>query len=90
MSDTIVSIRMPNSLASKLKILSKKKNFLDLSEMIRSIVRNKWIEASSQELMQVKKLRADISEELKKKTMDKVRQELVQELEKIKKELKND
>jgi len=42
-TDIIVSIRMPYSLANELKRLAKSAHFMDTSEEIRSIVRQKFL-----------------------------------------------
>lgn len=83
MTDVMVSVRMPKSLLLELKELAKKHHFLDLSEEIRSIVRNKWMEHTKPELLELKKLRENIEEDIKKKSEEKVREEVRKELEKI-------
>lgn len=88
MTDVMVSIRMPKSMLSELKELSKTQHFLDLSEMVRGITRKKWIQNTNPELYELKMLRKGIEEELKKKSIEKVREEVNKELEKIKTQLK--
>ncbi len=44
MSDHVVSVRMPSSLVSELKNLAEKNHYMDVSEEIRSILREKWME----------------------------------------------
>lgn len=44
MLDQIVSVRMPVSLVNELKNISEKNHFLDVSEAIRSIIRERWTE----------------------------------------------
>ena len=87
MTDVMVSVRMPKSLLLELKELTKKQHFLDLSELIRSITRKKWIQYTNPELYELKSLRKGIEDELKKKSVERVREEVNKELEKIKKEL---
>jgi len=41
MADKLVSIRMPNPLITELKSLVKKNHYLDLSEELRSIIRQR-------------------------------------------------
>ena len=41
MRNVIVSVRMPRSMANELKTLSKTNHFLDVSEEIRTIIREK-------------------------------------------------
>lgn len=44
MADQIVSVRMPSSLVDELKDLAEKNHFLDVSEEIRSLLRENWRE----------------------------------------------
>ena len=79
---------MPKSLASELRELAKIQHFLDLSEEVRSIVRQKWISYTSPELFELKKLRENIEDEIKRKSTKKVQEEVAKELDKIKAQLK--
>ena len=88
MNDVMVSVRMPKSLAEELRNLTKKHHFLDISEHVRSIVRARWIESENPQLSEIKKLREDIEGELKRKSAEKVQEEVARELEKIKEQLK--
>lgn len=90
MNDVMITIRMPSSLVSELKELAKSEHFLDLSEEVRSIVRSKWIESSNPELFELKKLREDVTEEVKKKSMRKVYDEIGKELQKIKEQIQKE
>lgn len=88
MKDVIVSIRMPWPLVSELRELAKTQNFLDLSEEIRSIVRQKWNAYAQPELFHLKKLREGIESEIRQNTTEKIQKEVVRELEMIKSQLK--
>ena len=88
MTDVMVSVRMPKSLLDKLNAYVKANDYLDLSESIRSIVRKKWMEHTNPELMEMKKLREDIKDELQQATIKKVRHEVNNELKKIQQQLK--
>ena len=90
MNDVMVSIRMPKSLASELRLLAKTQHFLDLSEEVRSIVRKKWVQYTGPELFELKKLREGIGKEIKQKSIEKVREEVNKELEKIKMQLRKE
>ena len=46
MTDAIVSVRMPLSLVDELKLLAEKNHFLDVSEEIRSLLRDEWQKSS--------------------------------------------
>lgn len=43
MKDTIVSVRMPSTLVKELKDLAEKNHYMDLSEELRSVIRDKVI-----------------------------------------------
>jgi Arc/MetJ-type ribon-helix-helix transcriptional regulator len=88
MTDAMVSVRMPKSMFLELKELSKKHHFLDLSELIRGLTRKKWIRYTNPELFELKKLREDIELEVRKKSIEKVREEVNKELEKIRSQIK--
>ena len=88
MNDVMVSVRMPKSLSSELKSLVNQNHFLDLSEEVRSIVREKWMGAVNPELFEIKKLRDNIETELRKKSAKRIDEEVAKELEKIKSQLK--
>ncbi|MEA2036658.1 MAG: hypothetical protein U9O94_04065 [Nanoarchaeota archaeon] len=90
MKDIMVSIRMPETLLSELKSWAEEEHYMDVSEQIRTIVRDKWIEDKQPELMQLKKLREDIGKELKEKREKIVTRELARELEKIKDDIKKE
>ncbi len=88
MSDTIVSIRMPKSLANELKRLADSEHFLDVSEEVRSIVRQKWNFHQNPGLFEIKKLRESIETDVREKTQKKIQQEVARELEKIRDQLR--
>jgi Arc/MetJ-type ribon-helix-helix transcriptional regulator len=44
MPDKIVSVRMPSAMISELKEIAEKNHFLDVSEELRSLLRDKWLE----------------------------------------------
>lgn len=44
MPDKIISVRMPSSLINELKELAEKNHYLDVSEEIRSLLREKYLE----------------------------------------------
>jgi Arc/MetJ-type ribon-helix-helix transcriptional regulator len=86
--DVMVSIRMPKSLANELKQLTEEMYFLDLSEHVRSVVRQKWMEMQNPQLSEIKKLREDIEAQVRRKSAEKIQEEVARELEKIKEQLK--
>ena len=60
--DKIVSVRMPLTLVLELKELAEKNHYLDVSETIRSLLRQEWLDHQSphkskvHELKQISKL----------------------------------
>lgn len=90
MTDVMVSVRMPASLTLALKELKKKKSFLDLSEEVRSLIREKWMQHTRPELYELKKLREDIKKELRKKSSVEIQKQVIKELDKIKSQLKEE
>lgn len=84
----IVSVRMPKTLSKELKKAAREKHFLDVSEEIRSIVRKKWIENTNPLLFELKKLREEVSGEVRKRSISKVQDQVNKELEIIKRRLK--
>ena len=47
LNEVLVSVRMPESLFSKLKELAEKEHCLDVSEELRSIIRKEWLKATN-------------------------------------------
>ena len=90
MHDIMVSIRLPESLLLELKSLAEREHYMDISEEIRSIVRDKWMHFKQPELTELKKLKEEIKKELKKKKEKIVRLEVIKELEEIKEEVKKE
>ncbi|MFH1642054.1 MAG: hypothetical protein ABIC04_04090 [Nanoarchaeota archaeon] len=88
MSDVLVSVRMPESLLSKLKELAEKEHYMDVSEKIRSITRKNWLKSMYPELAEVARLRKDIMDEIRKKSEKEVTKKVVSELNEIKNQLK--
>ncbi len=90
MNDVMVSIKIPESLLSELKNLVEKEHYMDISESIRSIVRDEWLHFKQPELMELKKLKDEMMTELKKKREKIVRLEIIKELEQIKEGIKQE
>ena len=47
MNDVIVSVRMPKSLAEQLREIAKRHHFMDVSEAVRSILRQKYFQSQA-------------------------------------------
>ena len=88
MADSIVSLRIPSSLIKELKDLAKKNHYMDVSEEVRSILREKWLMFTNPMLHELIKVRKDIQHELEKKSMKKEQKEVLEELRRIKEYLR--
>lgn len=85
--NSIVSVRMPSSLVKTLKELAQKNHFMDLSEELRFIVKQKMIEQIDPFSFQIQKLKDEIRDGVSKKSqMDRTR--FVEELAKVLDEIK--
>ena len=84
MNDVIVSIRIPERLLSVLQKLVENGYYMDVSEVLRSIVRERWMYSKHPELEELRKLREDIKKGVTKKTEKIVMQQVMEELNKIK------
>ena len=60
----MVSIRMPVSLVKELQAISDKKHYLDLSELIRSIVRSKAQQYNNPYASNIQKIVHDIQKQV--------------------------
>jgi len=75
----MISIRIPSSLVEELKQSSKKDHYLDLSEAVRSIIRNNYLKNKDPAAFELKKLRKEISKNISYKNQE----DLIDELRKI-------
>lgn len=89
-NNSLVSIRMPKALFNELKGLADRNHYLDVSEQVRSIARNKWQESKDPRAYHLKRLRTEIADALKTKTEEKTQEQLIKELERIKNSLIGD
>jgi len=72
--DVIVGVRMPKRLLLALKAVSEKRHFLDTSEAVRSMVRQRWLEATGPELKKkVLFKEKEIKEIQRKRLLEKIR-----------------
>ena len=83
----VVSVRMPSSLVHELKDFAQKNHFMDVSDELRYIIKQKMIEQIDPFAFQIQRLKDEIRGEVSKKSqMDRVR--FVEELNKLLDELK--
>lgn len=78
---------MPSTLVQELRVLAEKNHFMDLSEEIRSIVRQKCLEQTAPYNQQLKKVVRDIEEEVTKKEKVQTKKELITNLKSLLEEL---
>jgi len=88
MDDVMVSIRMPESLFEALQKEVKEGHYLDISELLRTIVRKQWNIHQQPELAIMKKLRLEIEKDLKAISKEKLQKEVNNELKKIQEHIK--
>jgi Arc/MetJ-type ribon-helix-helix transcriptional regulator len=88
MNDVMISIRMPKGLVNELKELAVENHYMDLSDEIRQVVKQKCLFEIEPYRHELKKVRENLEKEIitKKTTQDK--EKLVAELKKIIDELK--
>jgi len=80
MKDLIISVRMPASLVKELKELSEKNHYMDLSEELRSVLRDKCTEYKQRQSTPDKKVSDSISTQ--QKTLVEGLQSIIRELQK--------
>src|SRR3989338_9747533 len=89
-TDVLVTVRLPVSLLEELKILVQMQHYMDASEAIRSILRQKREQYSDPLTYEVRQLSSSIQEELKRGIARKSEQRLVEELKKIREKIKEE
>jgi Arc/MetJ-type ribon-helix-helix transcriptional regulator len=61
MADKIVSVRMPLSLVEELKVLAEENHYLDVSEEIRSLLRQEYLAHKRPAVSKVQELKKNLS-----------------------------
>lgn len=64
MTEVLVSVRIPSRLVEKLKAAASAKHFLDLSEVVRSIIRQRWYRDKQPILYELNRIRDELKEEI--------------------------
>lgn len=90
MPDSLVSIRLPKSLAEELNLVVRKDHYMDASEAIRSILREQFERHSDPYAYELKELRESITKEMKEQISRKSEQRIVDELKKMKERIRHD
>ena len=80
---TLVSIKIPAPLYKKLEEKAKEEHYLDISEAIKTIIRNKYLETNNPET-RINQLRQEIMKKLETKVNSEVQEKVIEELSNIK------
>lgn len=81
MAEKIVSVKMPGSLVGELKRLTSEHHYLDLSEQVRSVVRQKCLKYS-QPYDDITKLRRDLEQQINSANASR-KEQILQELQRL-------
>lgn len=79
MAEKVVSVKMPPSLVHELRTLTEKHHYIDLSEQVRSIVRQKCVKYSQQDSQN---LLHDIERQIKESNQQR-KEQILRELQKL-------
>lgn len=85
MKDAVVSVRIPSSLVTELKLLAKENHYVDLSEQIREIIRQNLIQYDLEE-----QHNSEPEKNQPKKTQPKDKEVLLAQLQSLIEELKKE
>ena len=80
---SIVSVRMPSTLVLEMRRLAKENHYLDISELIRSIVRTKASQLTTPYAEDLKRVVADLEREISQRKRLDERQELIDNIKRV-------
>lgn len=83
MAERIVSVKMPGSLVRELHTLREQHHYLDLSEQLRSIVRQKCLALTNPYTEELRRLRSDLEQDAVQSTNQNAREQVLKELIKL-------
>ena len=66
MTEVLVSVRIPRKLDRKLKEAAMDKHYLDVSEAVRSIIRQRWFLEKDPVIYQLDRIKDEINAEIHK------------------------
>jgi len=89
MKDIMISVRVPSGLVKELKELTEKNHYLDLSEHMRSIIREKSMQFAEPYRYELSKMREQMESKISSNKAIEEKKKLVEELRNIIQELKN-
>jgi Arc/MetJ-type ribon-helix-helix transcriptional regulator len=86
--DIMISIRVPSTLVKELKLLTEKNHYMDLSEHMRAIMREKSMQYVEPYRYELTKMREEMESKISANKAVDEKKKLVEELRSIIKELK--
>ncbi|MFA6073364.1 MAG: hypothetical protein WC758_04590 [Candidatus Woesearchaeota archaeon] len=89
MKDVMISVRIPSGLLKELKEITEEKHYLDLSEHVRSIIREKSMQYVEPYRYELSKMREEMERNMSSNKSIGEKKKLVEELKAIIKELKD-
>lgn len=81
MSERVISVKMPSTLVKELRNLTASHHYLDLSEQVRSVVRQKCLKYT-QPYDDVAKLKQDLESQIKSSNQMR-KEQILQELQRL-------
>jgi Arc/MetJ-type ribon-helix-helix transcriptional regulator len=87
--DVMISVRVPSGLVKELKELTEKNHYLDLSEHMRAIIREKSMQYAEPYRYELSKMREQMENKISSNKAIEEKKKLVEELRNIIQELKN-
>lgn len=89
MKDVMISVRIPSGLVKELKELTEKNHYMDLSEHMRAIIREKSMQYVEPYRYELSKMRKEMENNISANKALEEKKKLVEELKSIIKELKD-
>jgi Arc/MetJ-type ribon-helix-helix transcriptional regulator len=89
MKDVMISVRVPSGLVKELKELTEKNHYMDLSEHMRAIIREKSMQYVEPYRYELSKMRKEMENNISSNKAIEEKKKLVEELKSIIKELKD-
>jgi Arc/MetJ-type ribon-helix-helix transcriptional regulator len=77
MADVVIAVRVPRTLVAELKERTEQDHFADLSEQLRSIIRRGCLKYTNPVTHEIKELKEQLKEELRKETGELKTEELL-------------
>lgn len=89
MKDVMISVRVPSGLVKELRELTEKNHYMDLSEHVRAIIREKSMQFAEPYRYELSKMREQMENRISSNKAIEEKKKLVEELKSIIQELKN-